>query len=76
MRWGIGRRAHCGSQLRFYLPCLWVELPVGRSSLYDPEITRIIEPTQRWVLASPVLRLNIETNRHDAERLPHGVIVF
>ncbi|WP_436788647.1 hypothetical protein [Yinghuangia sp. YIM S10712] len=55
---------------------MWVELPVGRSSLYDPEITRIIEPTQRWVLASPVLRLNIETNRHDAERLPHGVIVF
>lgn len=55
---------------------IYEELPVDHSNLYDPDVSRMIEPTQRWVLACPVLRLDIETNRHDAERLPHGVIVF
>lgn len=52
------------------------ELAADHSTRYDPEVERMIEPAQRWVLACPVLRLDIETNQHDPEHPPHGVIVF
>jgi hypothetical protein len=55
---------------------LFETLPVDHHNLYDPTIARMIEPAQRWVLACPVLTLDPETNRHDEEHLPHGVICF
>jgi hypothetical protein len=55
---------------------LYEKLPVNHSDWYADEVGRMIEPTQRWVLACPVLSLDPLTNRHDDERPPHGVIVF
>ncbi|MBN3929178.1 hypothetical protein IQ279_05905 [Streptomyces verrucosisporus] len=55
---------------------LYQELPVDHSNLYDPDVSRMIEPRQRWVLACPVLRLDAATNSHVHGRTPHGVIVF
>ncbi|MFC4853581.1 hypothetical protein [Actinophytocola glycyrrhizae] len=55
---------------------LYERLPIDHHDLYDATIARMIEPTQRWVLACPVLALDPETNRHDDEHLPHGVICF
>ncbi|TDD73519.1 hypothetical protein E1293_31150 [Actinomadura darangshiensis] len=55
---------------------LYEKLPVNHTEWYAEEIGRMIEPTQRWVLACPVLSLDPLTNRHDDGRPPHGVIVF
>lgn len=64
-----------GRAYRERLP-LYEELPVDHTAMYDADVARMIEPTQRWVLACPVLRLDLVTNRHDTETPPHGVIVF
>lgn len=55
---------------------LYEKLPVNHSAWYSDDVGRMIEPTQRWVLACPVLSLDPITNRHDDDRPPHGVIVF
>jgi hypothetical protein len=55
---------------------LYEKLPTNHADWYSDEVGRMIEPTQRWVLACPVLSLDPLTNRHDDERPPHGVIVF
>lgn len=55
---------------------LYEELPGDHTNLYEPDVARMIEPQQRWVLACPVLRLDALTNSHDARHEPHGVIVF
>ncbi|WP_030542967.1 hypothetical protein [Streptomyces albus] len=55
---------------------LFQELPAAHSELYDPEVGRMIEPAQRWVLACPVLRLDAVTGSHAPDAPPHGVIVF
>lgn len=55
---------------------LYEELPIDHSKLYATDVAQMIEPSQRWVLACPVLRLDPLTNRHDHARPPHGVIVF
>jgi hypothetical protein len=55
---------------------IYEELPVNHSELYEPDVGRMIEPQQRWVLACPVLRLDVLTNSHDVLHPPHGVIVF
>lgn len=52
------------------------DLPIDHHANYEPRIARMIEPTQRWVLACPVLSLDPETNRHIEETPPHGVICF
>lgn len=64
-----------GQAFRDRVP-LYEELPVNHSDLYEPDVSRMIEPQQRWVLACPVLRLDLITNSHDALHEPHGVIVF
>lgn len=55
---------------------LYTELPVDHTDWYEPDVGRMIEPQQRWVLACPVLRLDAVSNSHLADRPPHGVIVF
>jgi hypothetical protein len=55
---------------------IYEDLPVDHHSLYDSRLARMIEPKQRWVLACPVLALDPETNRHDEDNSPHGVICF
>jgi hypothetical protein len=64
-----------GQAFRERVP-LYAELPVEHSDWYDPEVSRMIEPAQRWVLACPVLRLDVVTNSHGPDGPPHGVIVF
>lgn len=64
-----------GQAFRERVP-LYSELPVRHSDWYDPEVGRMIEPQQRWVLACPVLRLDSVTNSHAPDGPPHGVIVF
>jgi hypothetical protein len=54
---------------------LYEELPVDHSSWYETDVARMIEPQQRWVLACPVLRLDVATNSHQPDP-PHGVVVF
>jgi hypothetical protein len=55
---------------------VYEDLPVDHHNRYDVRVARMIEPTQRWVLACPVLTLDPETNRHDDQNEPHGVICF
>lgn len=55
---------------------VYEDLPDDHHSWYDARVARMIEPRQRWVLACPVLALDPETNRHDDQHPPHGVIVF
>lgn len=55
---------------------IYEDLPVDHHDWYDARVGRMIEPTQRWVLACPVLALDAETNRHDEQNPPHGVICF
>lgn len=52
------------------------DLPDDHHANYEPRTARMIEPTQRWVLACPVLRLDPETSSHDEAITPHGVICF
>ena len=55
---------------------IFEELPLDHISLYPPEVAKMIDPTQRWVLACPVLSLDPITNRHSVIHPPHGVVVF
>lgn len=55
---------------------VYEDLPVDHHNWYDARVARMIEPTQRWVLACPVLALDPETNRHGERDQPHGVICF
>ncbi|WNI17316.1 hypothetical protein [Actinacidiphila sp. ITFR-21] len=51
-------------------------MPDDHADWYEPDVGRMIEPRQRWVLACPVLKLDTLTNSHRLEHAPHGVIVF
>lgn len=55
---------------------VYEDLPEDHHSLYEARVARMIEPRQRWVLACPILALDPQTNRHDDQHPPHGVIVF
>ncbi|WP_143254455.1 hypothetical protein [Amycolatopsis azurea] len=55
---------------------IYEDLPEDHHKLYDTRVAQMIEPRQRWVLSCPVLKLDPETNRHNEEDSPHGVIVF
>ncbi|WP_190013213.1 hypothetical protein [Streptomyces lucensis] len=64
-----------GKAFRDRVP-LYEELPDDHSNWYEPDVGRMIEPQQRWVLACPVLRLDSLTNSHEMSHAPRGVIVF
>lgn len=51
-------------------------LPEDHSKTYDSELAPTIDPRQRWVLACPVLRIDLDTGLFNPNVPPLGVVVF
>jgi hypothetical protein len=50
-------------------------LPEHHTDMYDSRTKNMVEPTQKWVLAAPILRFDLAGTARD-ELAPRGVIVF